>query len=64
MFGPDYQWLIPGWYTQNWYDVNDTDCTAGQLREALQYAFAFSDLKVDESGRVGVSNQVNTCCLN
>ncbi|KAG9344995.1 hypothetical protein JZ751_009535, partial [Albula glossodonta] len=37
MFGSKYQWIIPGWYQENWWDkANTTNCTARKLLTAME----------------------------
>ncbi|XP_061114576.1 gamma-aminobutyric acid type B receptor subunit 2 [Conger conger] len=37
MFGSKYQWIIPGWYQENWWDkANTTNCTAKKLLTAME----------------------------
>lgn len=62
LYGPRYQWIVPGWFSPDWIDVNDTECTPAQIRIALQYALTVTDLKEDLSENVTDSGQVRGIC--
>ena len=59
LYGPKYQWIVPGWYGLDWMDINDTECSSEQIKTALQYALTVTDLKGDLSGQKTVSGQVS-----
>ena len=58
MYGVAYQWIIPGWYNDDWLTVNDTRCSLDQVAEAVLYSFTVTDLKEDLSGVPTISGQV------
>ena len=33
---PEYVWMSYGWYTENWWLEEDTDCTADEIERAIQ----------------------------
>ena len=45
LIGDRYQWIIPGWYTDNWWKMADTmdwsdfeyNCTSDDIRSAAAY---------------------------
>lgn len=54
-YGARYQWIIPGWYNDNWMDVNDTICTNSQIKEAAMYVISVIDIKRDVTGMRTIS---------
>ncbi|KAK2163462.1 hypothetical protein LSH36_79g07008 [Paralvinella palmiformis] len=54
-YGARYQWIIPGWYNNNWMDVNDTICTNYQIKEAAMFVISIIDIKGDVTGMRTVS---------
>lgn len=36
MYGRAYQWLIMGPSRKEWWNVNDTDCSIDELKQALE----------------------------
>ena len=57
-YGPRYQWIIPGWYNDNWMDVNDTVCTNSQIKEAAMFVISVVDIKGDLTGLRTISGMV------
>ena len=61
LFGRDFVWLFPGWFIPRWWTyVDDTDCTADEMKSALDHSLGFqgnSEL-TDDPSRVLVSNKV------
>ncbi|ELT89459.1 hypothetical protein CAPTEDRAFT_22458, partial [Capitella teleta] len=57
MYGPRYQWIIPGWWANTWMEMNDTSCTPEQVQKAAEYTITINDLLVDMSGAVTDSGQ-------
>ena len=38
LVGPDFVWMIPGWYRANWWAaVDGTNCTAEEMSKALEH---------------------------
>ena len=59
--GPDFVWLLPGWYRANWWAaVDGTDCTAEEMSKALEHTIVASgyDILDSDLSRVLVSNKV------
>ena len=62
LYGKRYVWFIIGWYPNNWYKVNDTsiNCTADQLKEALEGHFTTEAVILHQENTVTKSNMVCT----
>ena len=63
LVGPDFVWMLPGWYEDNWWAaVDGTDCTAEEMGKALEHSVgARGNGKLDHDlSRVLVSNKVAT----
>ena len=58
MYGAQYQWIVPGWYSENWLQVDDTPCSLEELHQAAEYAITITDVKQDVSGQRSISGQV------
>ena len=61
--GPDFVWMLPGWYKARWWaEVNDTNstCTAEEMCKALEHTLGGRghDIFDYNSSRVLVSNKV------
>ena len=41
LVGPDFVWLFPGWFVPNWWTHGDTDCTADEMKSALDHSLGF-----------------------
>ena len=39
--GPDFVWLLPGWFQPNWWNVSNVDCTADEMGSALEHSLAY-----------------------
>ena len=59
-------WFIIGWYPNNWYKVNDTsiNCTADQLKEALEGHFTTEAVILHQENTVTKSNMVSANSIN
>ncbi|XP_033634882.1 gamma-aminobutyric acid type B receptor subunit 2-like [Asterias rubens] len=54
MYGANYVWMIPGYYSANWQDdVEGLDCTAEQLREATEGYLTVAFMMYGNSEDVG-----------
>ena len=54
--------MFPGWFKPNWWkDVMDTDCSADEIRNALNYSLEVkgNDQLTDDSSRILVSKKVS-----
>ena len=61
LVGPDFVWMLPGWYKANWWaEVDDTDCTPKEMSKALEHSLgARGNDKLDnDPSRVLVSDKV------
>ena len=61
--GPNFVWILPGWYVPGWWnDVSDTDCTATEMKDALEHSLTYASNSVVDTNpsRVIVSGKV-TC---
>lgn len=48
LYGPHVQWLLPGWYTKDWWRVADVPgCSAEDIRTAAANFLAVEDLVMD-----------------
>ena len=65
--GPDFVWVLPGWYRTGWWNVSNIDCTAEEMKNALEHSLTNSAnplistnmSRVIESGKVEVvSNDI------
>ena len=55
-------WLFPGWFRPKWWtNVMDTNCTADEIRSALDYSlgFAGNDELIDDRSRMLISKKVS-----
>ena len=61
LVGRDFVWVLPGWLEDNWWAaVDGTDCTAEEMRKALEHSVgARGNGRLDnDPSRVLVSNKV------
>ena len=59
--GPDFVWLLPGWFRANWWAAADgTDCTAEEMSKALEHSLGGrgNSLFDNELSRILVSDKV------
>ena len=59
--GPDFVWFLPAWLTNDWWTaVDGTDCTAEEMRRALEHSLGASGINIfdNDLSRVLVSNKV------
>ncbi|KAH3798193.1 hypothetical protein DPMN_151786, partial [Dreissena polymorpha] len=58
LYGRKYVWFIIGWYPDNWYKVEDpsVNCTADQLREALEGHITTEAVILHQENTVTFSN--------
>ena len=40
--GPEFVWLLPGWYGPDWWNISDADCTAEEMKNSLEYSLTNS----------------------
>lgn len=63
--GPDFVWLLPGWYTPGWWsDVSDTDCTVAEMKDGLEHSLTYASNSIVDTNlsRVIVSGKVPDYC--
>ena len=59
--GPDFVWLLPGWFRANWWAaVDGTDCTAEEMSKALEHSLGGrgNDILDNDLSRILVSDKV------
>lgn len=65
--GPDFVWFFPGWYKAKWWAaVGGTDCTAEEMKNALEHSLGGlgNGVLTSNLSRVLVSNKVSVyVCL-
>lgn len=69
--GPEFVWLLPGWYGSNWWNVTNADCTAEEMKSGLEHTLTNSAnpliganlSRVVESGKVKVIFYMNIAML-
>ncbi|XP_064634333.1 gamma-aminobutyric acid type B receptor subunit 2-like [Lineus longissimus] len=49
LFGPKHVWMVLGWWKDDWWKVQDVDCTLGQMMEAIDGYFATDILQLSTS---------------
>ena len=62
LVGKGFVWLFPGWFVPKWWTYGDTDCSADQMKSALDHSLGFrgnSEVTKNPS-RVLVTNKVCT----
>ena len=62
LYGPKIVWFLIGWYPDNWYDADDKhiNCTAEQLKEALQYHFTTEGMMLKPDDTPSISGMVSS----
>lgn len=48
MTGSTFTWLLPGWYEDNWWKLNDTSCTYAEIKEAVSCHIGFNTVSLAE----------------
>ena len=46
---PEYVWMSYGWYTQHWWLDEDTECTADQMKRAIQRSLSIHHFPIPTS---------------
>lgn len=61
LYGPKHVWFIIGWYADNWYAQPDphVNCTAAQMREALEGHFTTEGLMLNQDNVPTISGMVS-----
>ena len=64
-----YLWVLPGWYTDNWFEVADTmswadymySCTSQEIKEAIDYSMTvdFNTYPLEDDNDVSLSGYVS-----
>ena len=62
LVGPNFVWMLPGWYQLNWWNVSNTDCTAEEMKTGLEHSFIYSlnHVVTNNLSRVILSEKVST----
>ncbi|XP_065916307.1 gamma-aminobutyric acid type B receptor subunit 2-like isoform X2 [Dysidea avara] len=57
--GPNFVWLFPGYFQPDWWNVTDSDCSAEEMRNALEHSLAILDNSelTSDASRMLVSNK-------
>ncbi|XP_070563127.1 gamma-aminobutyric acid type B receptor subunit 2-like [Ptychodera flava] len=56
VFGAKYVWnIVSGWYEENWYTIEDTDCSAEQMAEVVEGAISTFQMLYDVSNKTTIS---------
>ena len=62
MYGARYVWLIPGWFSKNWWTIQleneSVACTEDEMKRAVTGYIACDNLKISPENTVSVSGQV------
>ena len=62
MYGARYAWLIPGWFSKNWWKINldneTVGCTEKEMDDAVKGYIACDNLKISPDDTVTASGQV------
>ena len=59
LYGPKYVWFIIGWYADNWYIVNDTNCSVDEMQEVLAGHFTTEGVMLNQDHRASISGMVS-----
>ena len=63
MYGARYAWLIPGWFSENWWkkhlDEESIGCTVEQMNKAVNGYISCDNLKINPDNTTSVSGQVS-----
>ena len=53
-------WLFPGYFQPDWWNTTDSDCSAEEMRNALEHSLAILDNSelTSDASRMLVSNKV------
>jgi len=53
-------WIFPGWFQPDWWNVSYADCSAEEMRDALEHSLGILDNSVlaSNASRMLVSNKV------
>lgn len=61
MYGARYAWLIPGWFSENWWkkhlDEESIECTVEQMNKAVNGYISCDNLKINPDNTTTVSGQ-------
>lgn len=68
MYGARYAWLIPGWFSRNWWKIKleneSVACTEDEMNKAVKGYIACDNLKISPDNTVTVSGQVTISHIN
>ena len=53
-------WIFPGWFQPDWWNVSNANCSAEEMRDALEHSLGVQDNSVltSDASRILVSNKV------
>ena len=67
--GDKYLWILPGWYTDKWFEAADTmswsgymyNCTGQDIKEAIDYSLTvdFNTYPLEDENYVSLSGYVS-----
>ncbi|XP_032222381.2 gamma-aminobutyric acid type B receptor subunit 2 isoform X2 [Nematostella vectensis] len=57
MYGARYLWLIPGWFSDQWWNITDTDCTPAQIKLAAGNYIAIMESTWSTDPRLTINRQ-------
>ncbi|XP_065916322.1 gamma-aminobutyric acid type B receptor subunit 2-like [Dysidea avara] len=57
--GPNFVWLFPGYFQPDWWNTTDSDCSAEEMRNALEHSLVILDNSelTSDASRMLVSNK-------
>ena len=58
MYGGKYVWIIVGWYSDEWWAMQDVECEGKQLKEAADNILETYPLMLSTSPKPTISNRV------
>ena len=58
--GPQFVWVLPGWYRPGWWNVSDINCTAEEMKNGLEHSLsiAVDSVIANDLSRMTVSGKV------
>ena len=70
LVGPDFVWLLPGWYPPNWWNVSNAECNAEEMKISLEHSLLYNlnHIITNNLSRVIISGKVfiiiflSLCC--
>jgi len=58
--GPDFVWLLPGWYPPNWWNASNAQCSAEEIKNGLEHSLIYSlnHIVTNDLSRMTISEKV------